>query len=165
MKADGTVQLPAASAIFGTGSTSALSIWSLAGSAVSVKHGGQVETCAWHPRNALQQRLHPLGCVPHLAALPPCMLLCRGRLTPCLTCRELMCEDGLVHMAAPLQVTWYQTPDRAVLSFVNISDGAEGQSSWQVGAPFPFVSPCSSRLSCLKQAGPSCCSADVHSQA
>lgn len=45
VKADGTVQLPAASAIFGMGSALALSIWSLASSAVHVQHGGQVRFC------------------------------------------------------------------------------------------------------------------------
>ena len=47
-----------------------------------------------------------------------------------------MCEcllRGFKHLAALLQVTWYQTPDRAVLSFLNVSTGSGGQSSWQVG--------------------------------
>ena len=42
MKADGTVQLPAASVIFGTGSASALSVWSLANSSADIRQGGQV---------------------------------------------------------------------------------------------------------------------------
>lgn len=55
--------------------------------------------------------------------------------------KALLCEGRLAQMPAPLQVTWYQTPDRAVLSFVNISDGSGGQSSWQVGAPFCMRQP------------------------
>ena len=35
-------------------------------------------------------------------------------------------------MSRAVQVTWYQTPDRAVLSFVNISTPGGAPSSWQV---------------------------------
>ena len=42
VKADGTVQLSAASAIFGAGSASALSVWPLVDSSASLKQGGQV---------------------------------------------------------------------------------------------------------------------------
>ena len=31
-----------------------------------------------------------------------------------------------------MQVTWYQTPDRVVLSFLNVSTAGGGLSSWQV---------------------------------
>ena len=43
VKADGTVQLSAASAIFATGSASALSVWPLADSSADLKQGGQVK--------------------------------------------------------------------------------------------------------------------------
>lgn len=52
VKADGTVQLPAASAIFGTGSASALSVWSLTDSSANLKQGGQVcSRCDRHCMN------------------------------------------------------------------------------------------------------------------
>ena len=37
----------------------------------------------------------------------------------------------LTSVRRAVQVTWYQTPDRAVLSFVNVSTPGGAPSSWQ----------------------------------
>ena len=42
LKADGTVQLPASSAVFGVGGSQALSVWPLTGSSADLRQGGQV---------------------------------------------------------------------------------------------------------------------------
>ena len=42
LKADGTVQLPASSAVFGASGSQALSVWPLAGSSADLRQGGQV---------------------------------------------------------------------------------------------------------------------------
>ena len=42
LRADGTVQLPASSAVFGAGSGQALSVWPLAGSSADLRQGGKV---------------------------------------------------------------------------------------------------------------------------
>ena len=54
VRSDGTVQLPASSAVFGTGSSQALSVWPLAGSSANFRQGGQV-AALFHLRLAEQE--------------------------------------------------------------------------------------------------------------
>ena len=59
VRSDGTVQLPASSAVFGTGSSQALSVWPLAGSSADLRHGGQVAALS-HMRLAGQRNSYLL---------------------------------------------------------------------------------------------------------
>ena len=66
--ADGSVQLPAASVIFGGGSASALSVWSLAGGSVDIRQGGQVLYRLEMPSGGA-----PLSCTHNLRAVLHCL--------------------------------------------------------------------------------------------
>lgn len=47
---DGTVQLPASSVAFGSGSSLPLSVWPLSGASTDLKQGGQVQWTAGPPQ-------------------------------------------------------------------------------------------------------------------
>ena len=54
VRGDGSVQLPASSAVFAAGSSQALSVWPLAGSSADLRQGGQV-AALFHLRLAEQK--------------------------------------------------------------------------------------------------------------